>query len=78
MRKETIDRANYLIKQIEMCEQEIKYFEYSQCEDVEEMFSTIRFGTNNNFGRVPSNLFRSIGRIVLNEWKQKLIELEKN
>jgi len=76
MDKEKLERCNKLLKKIEHCHQQIKYFEYSQCENVVEMTSSIRFGTSNNFGIIPSCLFRSIGRIVLNEWKQELIELE--
>lgn len=77
MTEEKLKKCNKILKQIEECKQQIDYFEFSQNENIQEMSSTIRFGTRNNFGTIPSNLYRSIGRIVLNEWKQKLIELEE-
>lgn len=76
MKKEKLERCNKLIKEIDDCKEQIKFFEYSQFENIEERGSTIRFNGSDKFGVIPKQLFRSIGRIVLNEWKQKLNELE--
>lgn len=77
MKKETLDRANYLIQQIDKCQKQIKFFEYTQCENVLERESKIQFNSSfDYFGIIPDKLYRTIGKILLNEWKLYLIELQ--
>jgi hypothetical protein len=74
MTKENLERANQLIKEIEICKQQIEFFEYSQCDNVVERVWTLEHNGSMVTGKIPSTLWRSIGKIVLNEWKLKLIE----
>lgn len=76
MTNEKLNELIELSKKIEECKKQIHFFEYTQSDDVTIRESTIRFNGSDRFGVIPENLWRSIGRIVLNEWKQKLIELE--
>lgn len=74
MKQEKLDRANQLLKEIELSKQQIDFFDYSQCENVVERIWTIEHNGSMSRGIIPSSLWRSIGKIVQNEWKLKLIK----
>ena len=76
MEIEKLKRCNKLLSDIEECKKQIDFFDYTQYDHILERASSIRFNGSDKFGVIPSSLWRSIGRIVLNEWKQKLNELE--
>lgn len=76
MEQETVLKANRILKDIEICKEQIKFFEYSQCENVVEREFNVEYSGSTSIGKIPSSLWRFVGKIALNEWKIKLIELQ--
>ncbi len=73
---EQLEKGNKIVKEIEVCKRNIKIASYTQVEEVLIRESKL---SANGFGEpllVPESLFRVIGKLVLAEYNQRLIELE--
>lgn len=72
---EQLEKGKILIKEIGKAKENIKHAEYTQLENVVERESFLRFDGTEIV--VPKSLFKIFGKLVLSEYNQKLIELEK-
>ena len=74
MTEEKLKRCNELAKQIKETKERIKVGKLTQSETmvIRPMFIEFLGGTF----AAPESLFRIIGKLILNEHQQKLIELE--
>ena len=77
MKKEQLIRANKLIDQINDCERNIERANYTQSENVQIRETLLRVNGLDADIEIPETLFRVIGKLILSEYNQKLIELKK-
>jgi hypothetical protein len=76
MTEEKLKRGNELEKQIQETKENIRIAKITQLMDVVERPMYIEFLGTDGTLKVPESLFRIIGKLILNEHQQKLIELE--
>jgi len=72
-----LTRANKLAKEIENCKNNIYAAEYTQLENVEVRKTYLKVNGLDMAIEIPESLFRIVGKLILSEYKQKLIELER-
>lgn len=72
---EQLEKGKLLIKEISKTKENIEHTKYTQLENVVERQSFLRFDGTEIV--VPKSLFKIFGKLVLSEYNQKLIELEK-
>lgn len=71
-----LKKANEIAKQIEDCKTNLKRANYTQLENVTIRESDLSFNGIDDPIKIPKNLFRVIGKLVLAEYQTKLTELE--
>ena len=76
MDSEKLRRANVLEEQIERCKENIKKAEWTQSESVAVREMHLEICSDKNVV-VPVTLFKIVGKLILVEHQQRLIELEK-
>lgn len=77
MNKDQLEKAKLLSNRIELCKDEIRKAKYIQSENVIERKTYLQVcGLEENI-EIPKSLFRVIGKLVLMEYQQELMELEK-
>jgi hypothetical protein len=76
MDSEKLRRANVLEEQIERCKENIKQAKWTQSESVAVREMHLKICSDKNVV-VPETLFRIVGKLILVEHQQRLIELEK-
>lgn len=69
--------ANNLNNEIKKCKENIKIAKYTQYDNVVIRPMYIDANGFDEKLTVPASLFRIIGKLVINEYQQKLIELEE-
>jgi hypothetical protein len=76
MTKEKLKRCNELAKEIKETEDNIKIAKFTQSETLPQRPMYIEFLGSEQIFKAPDTLFKIIGKLILNEYQQKLIELE--
>jgi hypothetical protein len=76
MTEETLKRGNELAKQIEETKENIRVAKLTQSENMPIRPMYIEFLQDTPKLIAPQSLFRIVGKLILNEHQQKLIELE--
>jgi hypothetical protein len=71
-----LEKGNKLAKEIEKCKANIKAANYTQSESVFIRKAYLKVNGLEEDIEVPESLFRIIGKLILSEYNQKLIELE--
>lgn len=74
---EKLEKANELAQAIAHCKRCIRDAQYTQNTDVVERQMHLFFNGIDNGIDIPPSLFRIVGKLVLLELKQNLIEFEK-
>lgn len=77
MNLEQLDKGNKIAKEIEKCKENIEAANYTQHENVAIRKTHLIVHGLDNKTEIPESLFRIIGKLILSEYNQKLIELEK-
>jgi hypothetical protein len=77
MTQEQIETGKSILKKIDFYEREIKKIAYTQSPSVIERDMYLRWNGSESDSVIPESLFRIIGKLVLSEYNQKLIELKK-
>lgn len=77
MTKEQLKKAEQLIKKIDIAKENIKWADYTQAENVLIRESRLSFNGIKGEITIPESLFRVVGKLILSEYNQELIELEK-
>ena len=73
---EKLEKGNKIAKKIENCKANIKAANYTQAESVVVRKTYLKVNGLEESIEVPESLFRVIGKLILSEYNQKLIELE--
>lgn len=76
MTHEKLERANLISREIRNIESNIKRAEYTQDESVVTR-STYLNGNGFEAIEIPASLFRIVGKLIISEYQQTLIELKK-
>jgi hypothetical protein len=76
MNLQLLKRINKISEEIENCEANIKRANYTQNEEVVIRETYLKVNGLNESIEVPKSLFRIVGKLILSEYQQKLIELE--
>lgn len=76
MTEEQVNTGKKILEQIEQCRANIVAAHYTQSESVTIRKSYLQFNGIDDGIVVPETLFRVIGKLILSEYQQKLIELE--
>ena len=74
---EKLNKCNIIAKEIEHCKSNIQKANYTQSENVVLRSTYLKVNGLDESIEVPESLFRIVGKLVLSEYQQKLIELEK-
>jgi hypothetical protein len=76
MNLEQLEKGNKIAKEIENCKANIKAANYTQSENVVIRKTYLKVNGLDESIEVPESLFRIVGKLILSEYNQKLIELE--
>jgi len=76
MTKEQLEKGNKIAKQIENAKANIEAANYTQFENVVIRNTHLYVNGLDKNIEIPESLFRIVGKLVLSEYRQKLIELE--
>jgi hypothetical protein len=76
MNLEQLEKGNKIAKEIESCKAMIKAANFTQLESVKIRKTYLRVNGLDESIEVPESLFRVIGKLILSEHNQKLMELE--
>lgn len=76
MNLEQLEKGNKIAKEIENCKANIKATNYTQSESVVIRKTYLKVNGLEESIEVPESLFRVVGKLILSEYNQKLIELE--
>jgi hypothetical protein len=76
MNLEQLEKGNKIAKEIENCKANIKAANYTQSENVVIRKTYLKVNGLDESIIVPESLFRIVGKLILSEYNQKLIELE--
>jgi hypothetical protein len=77
MTYEQLEKAKEIASQIEQCKENLKKANFTQYPNVVERRSYFKFYGIDEDIEVPETLFRTIGKLIISEWQQKLSEYEK-
>ena len=77
MNLEQLEKGNKIVKEIENCKANIKAANYTQSESVVIRKTYLKVNGLEESIEVPESLFRVVGKLILSEYNQKLIELER-
>ena len=77
MNQEQLKRGIQISEEIERIKPSIKALKWTQNENVVDRRSYYRFSGIEGEIEIPESLFKVIGKLVLSEHSQKLIELER-
>lgn len=77
MNLEQLEKGNKIAKEIENCKANINAADYTQSENVVIRKTHLKVNGLEESIEVPESLFRIIGKLILLEYNQKLIELER-
>ena len=77
MTEEQLKLGNQISSEIEKCKANIKMANYTQFENVAIRKTYLKINQIEDSIEVPESLFRVIGKLILSEYNQRLIELEK-
>lgn len=77
MNLEQLEKGNRIAKEIENCKANIKGANYTQSESVVIRKTYLSVNGLEESIEVPESLFRVVGKLILSEYNQKLIELKK-
>lgn len=77
MNLEQLEKCNKISEEIENCKANIKMANYTQNEGVVIRKTYLKVNGLDESIEIPESLFRIVGKLVLSEHQQKLIELEK-
>ena len=77
MNAEQLEKGNHIAEEIKKCKANIEAASYMINENValRETYLSVH-GTNNGIA-VPESLFRVMGKLIMSEYNQKLIALER-
>jgi len=78
MKLEQLEKGNQIYKEIESCKTNIKAANYTQSEGVLIRKTYLNVNGLEESIEVPESLFRVVGKLILSEYNQKLIELESD
>lgn len=76
MNLEQLEKGNKIAKEIENCKANISKANYTQSESVVIRKTYLKVNGIEGSIEVPASLFRVVGKLILSEYNQKLIELE--
>jgi hypothetical protein len=76
MTLEQLKRGNEIAREIQTCKNNIRKAQYTQYESVSIRSTKLEVMGLESSIEVPKTLFRTIGKLILSEYQQKLIELE--
>ena len=76
MTEHKLKKCNELAKQIKEIENNIEISKFTQSENVPQRPMFIEFLGHDQVLKAPDTLFKIIGKLILNEYQQKLIKLE--
>ena len=76
MKKETVEQANKILTELEHCEYNLTNIEHTQSKNVVERSSFLTFNGIDKTIQVPKELFRTIGKLIQQEYRHKIKELE--
>lgn len=77
MNTEKLTKGNRIADDIESCKTHIERVAYTQVGNVVPRKTYLVIPGNTGEIEIPASLFRVIGKLILSEHQQKLIELEK-
>lgn len=77
MNLEQLEKGNKIAQEIENCKANIKAANYTQSESVVIRKTYLNVNGLEESIEVPESLFRVVGKLILSEYNQKLIELER-
>ena len=77
MNLEQLKKGEKIAEEIENCKANIKAANYTQSESVVIRKTYLEVNGLDESIEVPESLFRVVGKLILSEYNQKLIELEK-
>ena len=78
MNLEQLEKGNKIATEIENCKANIKAANYTQSESVVIRKTHLKVNGLEDSIEVPESLFRVVGKLILSEYNQKLIELERD
>jgi uncharacterized protein YcgL (UPF0745 family) len=76
MNLEQLEKGNHIAKEIENCKANIKAANYTQYKSTVIRKTYLNVNGLDESIEVPEILFRVIGKLILSEYQQRLIELE--
>jgi len=76
MTQEQLERGKELSEQIENYKENLKRAQYTQYESVVIRESFLRFNGIEGSVKVPKNLFRTIGKLIVEELTKEIYRLE--
>jgi hypothetical protein len=76
MNLEQLEKGNKIAKEIQNCKANIKAANYTQLENVVIRKTYLKVNGLEESIEVPENLFRIVGKLILSEYNQKLLEFE--
>lgn len=76
MNLEQLENGNKIVKEIEKCKANIEAANYTQSESVVIRKTYLKVNGIDESIEIPESLFRVVGKLILSEYNQKLIELE--
>jgi hypothetical protein len=76
MNLEQLEKGNKIAKEIENCKANIKSANYTQSENVVIRKTYLKVNGLEESIEVPESLFRIVGKLILSEYNQKLIDFE--
>lgn len=77
MNLEQLEKGNKIAQEIENCKANIKAANYTQSESVVIRKTYLKVNGLEEIIEVPESIFRVVGKLILSEYNQKLIELER-
>jgi hypothetical protein len=77
MNLEQLEKGNKIAKKIENCKANIKAVSFTQSESVEARKTYLKINGVEESIEVPEGLFRIVGKLILVEYQQDLIQLER-
>ena len=73
---EKLEKGNKIAKEIENCKANIKAANYTQLQNIVIRKTYLKVSGLEESIEVPESLFRIVGKLILSEYNQKLLEFE--
>ena len=77
MTLEQLEKGSSIAQEIEKCKRNIEMANYTQSEKVDARKTHLKVNGLGDTIEIPKSLFRIVGKLILLEYQQKLMDLEK-